>query len=60
MAQFPILDQFVDDSEKDQYLLDEAKQEIQQHLDELVITCTVIFQSEKRYFFSGMAAVFSG
>ena len=36
MAQFSVLGQFVDDNEEDQLLLDEVKQEIEQHLDELV------------------------
>ena len=36
MAQFSTLDQFLDDNNKGQQFLNEAKQEIQEHLDELV------------------------
>ena len=35
-AQFSTLDQFLDDNNKGQQFLNEAKQEIQEHLDELV------------------------
>ena len=36
MAQFSTLDQFLDDNNKGQQFLNEAKQEIQEHLDKLI------------------------
>ena len=60
MAQFSTLDQFLDNNNKGQQFLNEAKQEIQEHLEELVHYLDRYFPAEKQHLFSVRAAVFSG
>ena len=58
MAQFSTLISLIDDNKEDQQLLDEAKQEMQQHLDDLVHSLDCYFPERETVLVSGASSYF--